>query len=51
MYYFFPFDFINVIIFVINPCDPYSRFIWAESYIKVSFESFGSIIQTYDHLR
>ena len=36
MYYFLPPGFINVI-FVIDPCGPYSRFIGAESCVKVCF--------------
>ena len=43
MYCFFPFGLINVIISAFNPCDPYSRFVGAESCIKVCFRSFGSI--------
>ena len=42
MYRFFPFGFINSIIFVINPCGSYSRFVGEESCVKVWFESSGS---------
>ena len=40
---FLPFGFINVIIFVINLCDPYSRFVGADSCVKVCFGAFGLI--------
>ena len=43
MYCFLPSGFIKVIIFVINLCGPYSRFVRAESFVKVCFGSFGSI--------
>ena len=42
MHSFPSFDFINVIIFPINPCGPHSRFVEAESCVKVCFGSFGS---------
>ena len=42
MYRFFPFGFINSVIFVINPCGSYSRFVGEESCVKVCFESSGS---------
>ena len=48
MYYFLPFVFINVIIFVINPCDPYSRFVGAES--RVYLNHLNQFVLTYDHL-
>ena len=47
---FFLFGFINVIIFIINPCGPYSGFVGAGSGIKVCFGLFGSIRTTYDQL-
>ena len=37
------FSFVNVIIFVINPCGPYSRFVGVESCVKLCFRSFVSI--------
>ena len=43
MYCFFPFGFMNVIIFVINPCRSYLKFAGAELWVKVCFGSFGSI--------
>ena len=43
MYCFLPSGFIKVIIFVINLCGRYSRFVRAESFLKVCFGSFGSI--------
>ena len=44
MHFFLPFGFIHVIVFVINPCEPYARFIGVESCVKVCFESFGPIL-------
>ena len=43
MYCFLLFVFIEVIIFAINPCGSYSRFVGAESCVKVYFESLESI--------
>ena len=43
MYCFLPFVFIEVIIFAINPCGSYSRFVGAVSCVKVYFESPESI--------
>ena len=34
MNYFLPFGFIKVLLFVINPCIPYSKFVGAESHAK-----------------
>ena len=48
LFCFLLFGFVNVIIFVINPCDPYLRFVGAGSCVKVCFGSFGSI---YTNLR
>ena len=42
MYYFLPPGFINAINFVIDPCGSYSRFIGAESCVKVCFGFYGS---------
>ena len=42
MYCFFPFGFINSIIFVINPCGSYSRLVGEELYAEVCFGSSGS---------
>ena len=39
----YTFGFINVIIFVVNQCGPYSRFVGAESCLKILGGSFGSI--------
>ena len=43
-------DFINVIIFVINPCGPYSKFVGAESCVEICFGSFEQLVLTYDKL-
>ena len=50
MYRFFPFGFIKIIIFVINPCDPYLRFVGAESCAKVCLDHLDQYILTSDQL-
>ena len=48
MYCFHCLDFINVIIFAISPCGPYSRLVGGKSYVIVFFKSFGSILTNFD---
>ena len=48
MYCFHCFDFINVIIFAINPCGPYSRLVGENSDVTVSFNHLDPYLLTSD---
>ena len=48
MYCFHCFDFINVIIFTINPCGPYSRLVGEKSDVTVFFNHLDPYLLTSD---